>query len=152
VSTEPPNFSLSAELITELTVPQVCRRFFLEYTYPTMPSWSYVSRALVALPLVGQSSAGETESSSALTSRFFAGSFHGSDILNVFGLSPLNPTTEFQTRWIAFANTMNRGLLPSFPPPAEQNGRLTRFSNSQRQGLHLLAYMYVFLSRKIDLL
>ncbi|ORY58343.1 cholinesterase [Leucosporidium creatinivorum] len=67
---------------------QVCRRFFLEYTYPAMPSWSYVSRALVALPLVG--------------------SFHGSDILNVFGLSPLNPTTEMQTRWIAFANTMNR--------------------------------------------
>lgn len=93
----------------------------------------------MALPLVGESSASETASSSALTFCPSAGSFHGSDILNVFGISPLNPTPEMQTRWIAFANTMNRESLPF--PLAEQDGSLTFAPNSQRQGLHLLAYL-----------
>lgn len=80
----------------------------------------------MALPLVGELVESRAAASSALSltlTSAVTGSFHGSDILNVFGLSPLNPTTEMQTRWIAFANTMNRESLPSL----RRAGRLTRY-------------------------
>lgn len=42
-----------------------------------------------------------------LTSEIFDAGFHATDVLSVFGKIPSPPTQEIQTRWIAFANTLN---------------------------------------------
>lgn len=40
-----------------------------------------------------------------------SGSFHGSDIISVFGLAGPTPlSVEMQSRWIAFANTLNPNI------------------------------------------
>ena len=36
------------------------------------------------------------------------GTFHASDIVSVFGIYPLSPTAEIQSRYIAFANKLDR--------------------------------------------
>lgn len=71
---------------------QASRRRLLSYSKNKQPSWSYTSRVFKLIP--------------------FAGSFHASDIPFVFGILPMQPAAEMQSRWIAFANTLNRKCLP----------------------------------------
>lgn len=66
---------------------QAPRRVTLQYLSKTQPAWGYSMRVLSATPLLG--------------------TFHGSDLLFLFGLDPLSPSTELQTRWISFANNLN---------------------------------------------
>lgn len=73
-----------------------------------MPSWSYVNRALRALPLVGSFHGSDVSRPSLAIDVETNPPSPNSQILQVFGLNPLNPSTEIQTRWIAFANTLNR--------------------------------------------
>lgn len=62
----------------------------MSVTRETQDTWSYASRVFRGTPLLG--------------------SFHGSDILNVFGISTLAPTAEIQSRYIAFVNNLDRKL------------------------------------------
>ncbi|BGP37499.1 hypothetical protein JCM10450v2_001404 [Rhodotorula kratochvilovae] len=91
----PQNKRINA-LVGDL-VFQAPRRAFVGYTNATQPTWSYVSRALRAAP--------------------FLGSFHGNDILSTFGLNPLAPSQEIQTRWINFAYNLdpNAAGYPDWP-------------------------------------
>ena len=93
-----------------------CRRLLLSYTSNTQPTYSYAGRQLRDTPVLG--------------------SFHASEIYNVYGQSALPPTKEIQvrcletvpecletdrdrdqqSRWIAFANTMDRRQIPSLQP------------------------------------
>lgn len=66
---------------------QAPRRQFLRVARHTQPVWSYSSRVLQGLPILG--------------------TFHASDVLNVFGLIPSVPTNEIQSRYISFANSLN---------------------------------------------
>lgn len=65
--------------------------------------WSYVSRTFYAIPLLYAHFLRSEDQTNSLCS----GSFHGNDILSTFGLLPTDPTKELQSRWIAFANTLN---------------------------------------------
>lgn len=90
---------------------QACRRMFLAQTQLTQPTWSYASRVLEDLPLLG--------------------SFHASDILSVFALDPLSPVAEFQSRWIAFANTLNPNAKGyEYWPEYGTNKTLLQFSDT----------------------
>lgn len=77
----------------------------------TQPAFGYVSRAFRKLPILG--------------------SFHGSDILSVFGEIPTPPTAEMQSRWIAFANNLDPNVQ-DFPfwPVYGQNATLIEFTDT----------------------
>ncbi|EGG03717.1 lipase [Melampsora larici-populina 98AG31] len=76
---------------------QAPRRKFLVGTQANMPVWSYIDKGYKAVP--------------------YLGAFHGTDVPNVFGWLPGPRTTDYQSRWIAFANTMNPNVpgLPEWP-------------------------------------
>ncbi|KAL8291890.1 hypothetical protein RQP46_002148 [Phenoliferia psychrophenolica] len=89
---------------------QATRRLFLSFTVKTQNTWSYASRVYQGVPLLG--------------------SFHFSDILAVFDLNPLQPAAEMQTRWIAFANTLDPNAQ-GYPywPQYGSNKTLLEFSS-----------------------
>ncbi|KAM0787823.1 hypothetical protein ACM66B_003877 [Microbotryomycetes sp. NB124-2] len=90
---------------------QAERRILLKAAQPLMPTWSYVSRALRATP--------------------FLGTFHGSDLLSLF-FTPNDPATEIQSRYIAFANTLNPNV-PGYTywPQYGTNQTLLQFTDSK---------------------
>lgn len=89
-----------------LDAEAVCRerRGFVSALQSSQPVWSYVSRVFFAVPLLGTFLTFIRIEYSLI---IFAGSFHLSDILAVWGYLPTDPSTEMQSRWISFATTLN---------------------------------------------
>lgn len=76
---------------------QAPRRAFLELARAHMPVWSYIDKGFKWFPLLG--------------------AFHNTDLPFVFGWLPGTRTKDYQSRWIAFVNTMNPNVkgLPDWP-------------------------------------
>lgn len=82
-----------------------------------------------------------------------SGSFHASDILSVFALDPLSPVAEFQSRWIAFANTLNRthptcpskdlAAQPDAPSPRQPTPRATSTGRNARPPFPFVLTFYL---------
>ncbi|GAA5869147.1 hypothetical protein JCM1840_004306 [Sporobolomyces johnsonii] len=87
------------------------RRTFVGTTNATQPTWSYASRVL--------------RGESAL------GSYHSSDIPAVYGTDPAPPSAELQSRWIAFATTLDPNV-PGYPfwPKYGNNATLLEFKSN----------------------
>ncbi|KAK4046084.1 hypothetical protein OIV83_006364 [Microbotryomycetes sp. JL201] len=94
---------------------QAERRILLKAAQGIIPTWSYVSRALRATP--------------------FLGTFHGSDLLSLF-FSPLDPATEIQSRYIAFANNLDPNV-PGYPywPQYGTNQTLLQFTDTKSSSM-----------------
>ncbi|GAA6021863.1 hypothetical protein JCM10207_004522 [Rhodosporidiobolus poonsookiae] len=104
-----PQFKRINAIIGDL-VFQAERRSFVEYTQATQPTWSYLSRAFRATP--------------------FVGSFHGADLLAVFGIDQFAPSEEMQTRWIAFANNLDPNVAGwPYWPQYGTNATLLQFTD-----------------------
>ncbi|KAH9816019.1 lipase [Melampsora americana] len=101
LNTLTPVFKQMASLLGDAQF-QAPRRKFLRATQANMPVWSYIDKGYKAIP--------------------YLGAFHGTDVPNVFAWLPGPRTTDYQSRWIAFANTMNPNVpgLPNWPNYGEE--------------------------------
>ncbi|KAI0298090.1 Alpha/Beta hydrolase protein [Multifurca ochricompacta] len=97
-----PQYKRTASLLGD-TVFQAPRRFFLQHLSETQDTWSFLSKRLKALPVLG--------------------SVHGSDLLNSYGLGEL---TDYLIR---FATTLdpNGGLSPQWPRYTTASPQLLTF-------------------------
>jgi acetylcholinesterase len=97
-----PQFKRLAALLGDLTFT-ITRRVFLAVAFqvnPSVPAWSYLASYNYGLPVLG--------------------TFHGSDILQVYGITPGVPSATIQAYYISFFNTMDpnigtSALLPQWP-------------------------------------
>jgi carboxylesterase type B len=96
-----PQYKRIAAIIGDLTFT-LTRRVWLSVASsvkPSVPSWSYLSSYLYGVPVLG--------------------TFHGSDVLTTYGLTPGVPSSTIQAYYISFINTLdpNDGTkgLPTWP-------------------------------------
>jgi carboxylesterase type B len=110
-----PEFKRLAAILGDLTFT-LSRRIFLATTTainPDVPSWSYLSSYDYGTPILG--------------------TFHGSDILQVFyGILPDYASTAFASYYTSFVYNLDpnngSGILPDWPQWSE-NQKLMQFSN-----------------------
>lgn len=110
-----PQFKRLAAILGDL-VFTLSRRLFLSGTSainPDVPSWSYLSSYDYGTPILG--------------------TFHGSDILQVFyGILPNYASAAFASYYISFVYNLNpnngSGILPDWPQWSEEQ-QLMQFSN-----------------------
>lgn len=107
-----PQYKRLAALLGDL-VFTITRRVFLSITHdvaPSVPSWSYLSSYGYGTPILG--------------------TFHASDILQIYGILPGIPSSTIQKYYISFFNTMDpnegtTGLLEW--PKWSENGSILQF-------------------------
>lgn len=102
-----PQYKRLASILGDL-VFTLTRRVFLNISssvHPSVPSWSYLASYDYGTPIIG--------------------TFHASDILTTYGITPGFSTTSIQSYYISFFNTMdpNKGTagLPSWPQWSQGN-------------------------------
>ncbi|KAI1381605.1 sterol esterase [Hypoxylon crocopeplum] len=113
-----PEFKRLAAILGDM-VFTITRRIFLESalaTNPDVPSWSYLASYDYGTPILG--------------------TFHGSDILQVFyGILPNYASKSIQSYYISFVHTMdpNDGTSSDFPnwPQWKENKELMQFWNDE---------------------
>ena len=94
-----PQYKRIAALLGDLTFT-IARRVFLQWANtanPSVPSWSYLASYDYGTPVLG--------------------TFHASDILPAFGITPGLPSATIQSYYISFVNNLdpNVGRLPTLP-------------------------------------
>jgi carboxylesterase type B len=97
-----PQYKRLAAILGDLTFT-LTRRVFLnlaQQANPNVPSWSYLATYFAGTPVLG--------------------TFHATDIPQVYGITPGVPQTSIQAYYISFINTMNpntgtSALLPKWP-------------------------------------
>jgi triacylglycerol lipase len=109
-----PQYKLIAALLGDL-VFTLTRRSFLTLAnsvYPSIPTWSYLSSFDYGTP--------------------FLGTFHGSDILQVFfGIDPNYASSSFQSYYLSFVYTMdpnNGSSYMNWPQWSESNELLNTYA------------------------
>jgi carboxylesterase type B len=108
-----PQFKRLAAILGDITFT-ITRRAFLTVaaeTYPSVPSWSYLGTYDYGVPVLG--------------------TFHGSDILQAFGITPSLSSATMQTYYISFINNLdpNQGTvgLPTWPNWSATSPKLMNF-------------------------
>lgn len=108
-----PQYKRLASILGDL-VFTLTRRVFLNLSstaHPSVPSWSYLASYDYGTPILG--------------------TFHASDILTIYGITPDFASSSIQSYYISFFNTMdpNDGTmgLPSWPQWSEGNELMNFF-------------------------
>lgn len=97
-----PQYKRLAAILGDLTFT-LTRRVFLNLAQtanPSVPAWSYLATYLYGTPVLG--------------------TFHATDILQVYGITPGFPQQSIQSYYFSFINTMDpndgtSALLPKWP-------------------------------------
>ncbi|KAI1844192.1 hypothetical protein JX266_009676 [Neoarthrinium moseri] len=135
-----PEFKRLAAILGDL-VFTLSRRLFLAGTSavnPKVPSWSYLSSYDYGTPILG--------------------TFHGSDILQVFyGILPNYASVAFASYYLSFVYNLNpnngSGILPDWPQWSEKK-QLMQFTNiaSFKANDNFRSKQYDWISSNIDIL